>query len=363
MRSPEQKQEELFCTISIEALIPAGHPLRAIRQRADAALGRMEVKWDELYSDRGRPSVPPEQLLRAMLLQILYGYRSERRLMEELQYNFALRWFVGLSMGEEPWDVTVFTKNRERFLKGAVAEAWLKAVVLEADECKLIDREHFSVDGTLIRAWASERSYQPKDNPPAPGQGTGRHGKLLKRDLYESGTDPEARSYRRSRGELPRLSYLGHVVMENRSGLIVAGAVTQASTHAERRTATDLLGQVTKMRQRLGWKKGRVTVAADRAYHEQDFVDSMRTLGIEAHLPAWKNRPRPDWIGEALRRTKRYRRSQSRRGWIERCFAWIKGPAGQGRTRFRGVSRTEWSFQFAAGAFNLLRMLKLVPQS
>jgi transposase len=363
MRSPEQKQEELFCTISIEALIPDGHPLRAIRQRADRALQRMEVNWDELYSERGRPSVPPEQLLRAMLLQILYGYRSERRLMEELQYNFALRWFVGLSMGEEPWDVTVFTKNRERFLRGAVAEAWLKAVVLEADECKLIDREHFSVDGTLIRAWASERSYQPKDDPPGPGQGTGRHGKLLKRDLYESRTDPEARSYRRSRSELPRLSYLGHVVMENRSGLIVAGAVTQASTHAERKTATDLLSRVKKMRQQLGWKTGRVTVAADRAYHEQDFVDSMRTLRIEAHLPAWKNRPRPDWIGEALRRTKRYRRSISRRGWIERCFAWIKGPAGQGRTRFRGVSRTEWSFQFAAGAFNLLRMLKLVPQS
>lgn len=362
MRSSEQKQQELFCTISIEALIPAGHPLRAIRKRADAALQRMEVDWSELYSPRGRPSIPPEQLLRAMLLQVLYGYRSERRLMEEMQYNFALRWFVGLTMAEEPWDVTVFTKNRERFLKGAVAAAWLKAVVLEADECQLIDREHFSVDGTLIRAWASEASYQRKDNPPAPGQGTGRHGKLLKRDLYVSHSDPEARSYRRSRTELPRLSYLGHVVIENRHGLIVAGTVTQASTHAERRAATDLLGGVKQMQQRQGWKIGRMTVAADRAYHEQDFVENMRELGIEPHLPAWKNRPRPDWIGEALRRTKRYRFSLARRGWIERCFAWIKGPAGQGRTRFRGVSKTEWSFQFAAGAFNLLRMLKLAPQ-
>src|SRR2546427_335173 len=240
MRSSEQKQQELFCTISMETLIPASHPLRAIRKRADAALGNMQVDWDQLYSERGRPSIPPEQLLRAMLLQVLYGYRSERRLMEEMQYNFALRWFVGLSMGEEPWDVSTFTKNRERFLKGAIAEAWLKAVVVEADRAELIDREHFSVDGTLIRAWASERSYHPKDHPPAPGQGTGRHGKLLKRDLYESRTDAEARLYRRSRSEPARLSYLGHVVMENRHGLIVAGSVTQASTHAERRAATDL---------------------------------------------------------------------------------------------------------------------------
>jgi transposase len=363
MRSSEQKQQELFCTISIEALIPAAHPLRAIRKRADAALKRMEVNWDELYSQRGRPSIAPEQLLRAMLLQILYGYRSERRLMEEMQYNFALRWFVGLSLAEEPWDVSVFTKNRERFLRGAVAEAWLKAVVLEADACQLIDREHFSVDGTLIRAWASERSDQPKDHPPAPGQGTGRRGKLLKRDVYESRSDPEARSYRRSRSEPPRLSYLGHVVMENRHGLIVAGRVTQASTYAERKAATDLLAQVKHMGQRSGWKPGRVTVAADRAYHEQDFVQGMQRLGIESHLPAWRNRPRPDWIGEALRRTKRYRLSLSRRGWIERCFAWIKGPAGQGRSRFRGASRTSWSFQLAAGVFNLLRMLKLAPQS
>lgn len=362
MRSSEQKQQELFCTICIESLVPASHPLRAIRRRADAALKNMEVDWDGLYSERGRPGIPPEQLLRAMLLLILYGYRSERRLMEEMRYNFALRWFVGLSMGEEPWDVTVFTKNRERFLKGSIAQAWLKAVMVEADQLSLIDREHFSVDGTLIRAWASERSYGPKDDPPAPGQGTGRRGKLLKRDVYESRTDPDARSYRRNRSEPARLSYLGHVVMENRHGLIVAGSVTRASTHAERNAATELLSQVQQTGRRLGWKRGRMTVAADRAYHEQDFVESMQQLGIEPHLPAWKNRPRPDWIGEALRRTRRYRRSISRRSWIERCFAWIKGPAGQGRSRFRGVTRTEWSFQFAAGVFNLLRMLKLAPQ-
>jgi transposase len=363
MRSTEQKQQELFCTISIESLISAHHPLRAIRQRADAALQRMEVHWDELYSRRGRPSVPPEQLLRAMLLQVLYGYRSERRLMEEMRYNFALRWFVGLSMGDEPWDVTVFTKNRDRFLKGDVADAWLRAVVREAHQAKLLDEEHFSVDGTLIRAWASERSYQRKDDPPAPGQGTGRRGKLLKRDVFASRTDPEARSYRRSQRDFPRLSYLGHIAMENGHGLIVASKVTQASTRAEREAATDLLGQVKRMGQRLGWKQGGMTVAADCAYHEQDFVQTMHRFGVEPHLPAWHNRPRPDWIGAALRKTERYRQSLARRGWIERCFAWIKGPGGQGRARFRGTSRISWSFQFAAGVYNLLRMLKLAPQT
>jgi transposase len=362
MRSSEQKQQELFCTVSIESLIPAQHPLRLIRKRADAALERMAVDWKALYSERGRPSVPPEQLLRAMLLQVLYGYRSERRLMEEMRYNFALRWFVGLSMGEEPWDVTVFTKNRERFLKGDVAQAWLQAVVVEADQAQLLDEEHFSVDGTLIRAWASERSYQAKPNPPGPGQGSGRGGQLLKRDLYQSRTDPEARSYRRTHRELPRLSYLGHVVMEHRHGLILAGSVTQASTHAERQAATQLLKQVQQLRQRLGWK-GDMTVAADCAYHESDFVQDLQRLGIEPHLPAWKNRPRPDLIGAALRRTERYRRSYSRRSWIERCFAWIKGPGGQGRARFRGVMKIDWSFQFAAGVFNLLRMLKVAPQN
>lgn len=363
MRSSEQKQQELFCTISIESLIPESHPLRAIRRRADQALQAMEIDWNQLYSGRGRPSVAPEQLLRAMLLQILYGYRSERRLMEEMRYNFALRWFVGLTMGEEPWDVTVFTKNRERFLKARVAEAWLKAVVVEAHAGKLIDPEHFSVDGTLIRAWASERSYRPKKDPPAPGQGSGRGGKLLKRDVYESRTDPEARAYRRSQRELPRLSYLGHLVMEHRHGLIVAGSVTQASSRAERQAATELLQQVQGWRQNLGRGRRRMTVAADCAYHENDFVQDMQRLRIEAHLPAWRNRPRPDWVGPALRQTQRYQRSYRRRSWIERCFAWIKGPGGQGRARFRGVSRIQASFQFAAGTFNLLRMLKLAPQN
>lgn len=205
MRSHDEPQNELFCTISIESLIPPGHPLRTIRQRADRALQRLEPVFEKLYASTGRPSVPPEQVLRALLLQVLYGFRSERRRMEEMRYNFALRWFVGLTMSQEPWDVTVFTKNRARFLESDLAQQWLKAVVMEAHDAKLIDPEHFSVDGTLIQAWASEGSYRPKDDPPSTG--TGRGGKLLKRDVFESSTDPDARLYRKSARDAFRLGF------------------------------------------------------------------------------------------------------------------------------------------------------------
>jgi Transposase DDE domain/Transposase domain (DUF772) len=279
--------------------------------------------------------------------------------MEEMRYNFALRWFVGLTMSEEPWDVTVFTKNRARFLESDLAQQWLKAVVMEAHDAKLIDAEHFSVDGTLIQAWASENSYRPKDDPPSTG--TGRRGKLLKRDVFESSTDPDARLYRKSAREAFRLGYLGHLAMEHANGLIVASTLTQCSTHAERQAATGLLDQIKQLRQQVGCTQRRASVAADTAYHEQDFVEAVKRLGFEAHLPAWPRRKRPDLIGEALRRTARYRQSRRKRKWIERCFAWLKGPAGQRQTRFRGTDRVAWNFNFAAGVYNLLRMVKLTP--
>jgi transposase len=358
MRTNDQPQDELFCTISIEKLIPVDHPLRSIRQHADSALRRMESQFDELYSHTGRPGVPAEQLLRALLLQVLYGFRSERRLMQELRYNFALRWFVGLTMGEDPWDVTVFTKNRRRFLEGDLAQQWLKAVVLEAHDAKLIDEEHFSVDGTMIQAWASEKSYRPKDDPPT--QGTGRRGKLLKRDLYESTTDRDARLYRKSARDPFRLGYIGHLAMENGHGLIVASTLTKAATNAERQAATGLLGKIRELGRELGWSTRRLSVAADTAYHEQDFVAAVQQLGFEPHLPAWPRRKRPDLIGEPLRATARYQTSRRKRKWIERCFAWLKGPATQRQTRFRGTDRVAWNFDFAAGVYNLLRITKLV---
>lgn len=271
----------------------------------DRTLVRLEPLFEKLYASTGRPSVPPEQILRALLLQVLYGFRSERRLMEEMRYNFALRWFVGLTMSEEPWDVTVFTKNRARFLEGDLAQQWLKAVVLEAHDAKLIDAEHFSVDGTLIQAWASENSYRPKDNPPSTG--TGRGGKLLKRDVFESWTDPDARLYRKSARDAFRLGYLGHLAMEHANGLIVASTLTQCSTHAERQAAAGLLDQIKQLREQVGCTQHRASVSADTAYHERDFVEAVKRLDFEAHLPAWPRRKRPDLIGEALRRTARYR--------------------------------------------------------
>lgn len=359
MRSHDEPQNELFCTISIESLIPPDHPLRTIRQRADRALQRLEPLFEKLYASTGRPSVPPEQVLRALLLQVLYGFRSERRLMEEMRYNFALRWFVGLTMSQEPWDVTVFTKNRARFLESDLAQQWLKAVVMEAHDAELIDPEHFSVDGTLIQAWASEDSYRPKDDPPSTG--TGRGGKLLKRDVFESSTDPDARLYRKSARDAFRLGYLGHLAMEHRNGLIVASTLTKCSTHAERQAAAGLLAKIQQWRKQLDGIGRRVSVAADTAYHEQDFVEAVKRLGFEAHLPAWPRRKRPDLIGEALRRTARYRQSRRKRKWIERCFACLKGPAGQRQTRFRGTDRVAWNFDFAAGVYNLLRMSRLEP--
>lgn len=358
MRSADQTQHELFCTISIEALIPAEHPLRAIRKLVDRALARMEAEMGKLYSSTGRPGVPPEQILRALLLELLYGFRSERRLMQEVRYNFALRWFIGLSLSEQPWDVTVFTKNRERFLSADLAQQWLKSVLVEAQEAQLIDPDHFSVDGTLIQAWAGERSYRPKQDPPA--RGTGRHGKLLKRDVLESSTDPDARMYRKSARDPFRLSYLGHVAMEHAHGLIVASTLTECSTYAERGAAASLLDRIRGWRGAVRASLARPTVTADTAYHERDFVERARALGFDPHLPAWPRRRRPDLLDSALRASESYQRNFKKRKWIERCFAWLKGPAGQRQTRLRGTGRVRWKFDFAAGVYNLLRMSKLI---
>jgi transposase len=360
MRGANHTQDELFCTVSIESLIPADHPLRRIRTQADAALKRMAPQFEKMYSNMGRPGVAPERLLRALLLQVLYGFQSERRLMTELQYNFALRWFVGLTMGEPLWDVTVFTKNRGRFLTSEVAQEWLKSIVREARQQDLLDEEHFSVDGTLIQAWASERSYQPKRNPPGPGCGTGRRGTLLKRDLYESSTDPDARIFRKSFQQRWMLGYIGNLVSENRNGLIVASEVNLASKTSERESALKLLARVRRLLRKRGRRKT-LTVGADKAYHEQDFVTGVRDMKIEPHIGAYR-RQRIDMVGAEVRETAAYQDSLRKRKWIERCFSWLKGPGRQRRTRFRGLRRVDWSFTFAAGVYNLLRMTRLAPQ-
>ena len=361
MRGASHSQDELFCTLSIEELIPQDHPLRRIRTLADRALQRLEPRFGQMYSGQGRPGIAPERLLRALLLQILYGYRSERRTMAEMRYNFAFRWFVGLSMGEDPWDVTVFTKNRRRFMENDVAQEWLKAIVLEAREQQLLDEEHFSVDGTLIQAWVSEKSYQPKKDPPAPGAGTGRRGELLKRDLYESTTDPDAQLARKNCLNPWMLAYRGHLLTENRTGLIVASEISRAHQTSERENGLKLLQRVRTVLRKRGPRQ-RMTVGADKAYHECDFVEGARHLNIEAHIPAYRSR-RTDLIGDVVRKTDAYQQSIRKRKWIERCFAWLKAPGREGRTRFRGLSRVAWSFTFAAGVYNLLRIANYQAQA
>ena len=350
MRTSDQTQEDLFCAKTLEQLVPSEHRLRKLRPLVDEAMEELQPELGKLYSHTGRPSIAPERLLRALLLQVLYGVRSERRLMEELACHMAWRWFVGLSLNEEVWNATVFTKNRERFLRGEIAEQWLKAVVGMLQRRKLVDEEHFSVDATLIRACASQKSYQPKANPPR-GKGSGAKGELLKRDTHQSKTDPDAQIYRKSKRAAFELAYLGHLVMENQHGLIVGASATKVST-GERRGARQLLKQL-KPRMRLK------TVGADGAYNEMDFVEVLRQDGITAHVPAYVRTKRKDWMEPQLRGTELYQRSQRIRKRIESCFGWLKEVAGQRQTRFRGEARVSWAFTFASGVLNLVRLMGL----
>jgi transposase len=349
MRSADETQDDLFCTKTLEELVPEQHRLRRLRPLVDEALKPLRAKLARLYSHTGRPSIAPERLLRALLIQVLYGVRSERRLMEELGCHMAWRWFVGLSLNETVWDVTVFTKNRERFLEGDVAQQWLASVVRMLQQRQLIDEEHFSVDATLIGANASERSYLPKSDPPQTG--SGRRGELLKRDTYESKTDPDAQLYRKSKRTGFQLAYLGHLVMDNRNGLVVAATASRVST-GERGAALELLDKL-KRRMRV------TTVGADRAYNEKEFVEGLRQKGVTAHVPAYVRVKRKDWLGAKVRRTVAYRASQRVRKRIESCFGWLKEVGGQRRTNFRGRARVSWAFTFASAVLNLVRLMRL----
>jgi transposase len=351
MRTTDHTQHDLFCAKTLEELVPNNHRLRKLRPLVDEAMQQLQPQFRKLYSHTGRPGIAPERLLRALLLQVLYGVHSERRLMEELACHMAWRWFVGLSLNEDVWDVTVFTKNRERFLKGDLAQKWLGAVVGMLQQRRLIDEEHFSVDATLIGAHAGEQSYQPKPNPPAPGAGSGRRGELLKRDTHASKTDPDAQLYRKSKRSAFQLAYLGHLVMENQNGLIVGAAATPVST-GERRGARQLLEQ---LKRRMPVK----TVGADGAYNEKDFVEVLRDHRITAHVPAYVRAKRKDWMEPRVRRSKAYELSQRVRKRIESCFGWLKEVGGQRRTRFRGVARVSWAFTFASAALNLVRLTRL----
>jgi transposase len=341
----------MFSYVSPEQRVPPGHPLRPIRQLVDEILQEMSREFDKLYASVGRPSIPPERLLRAQLLQIFYSIRSERLLMEQLDYNILFRWFVGLAMDEPIWDATVFTKNRDRLLNQDLARSFLRRVVERA--ARFMSDEHFTVDGTLIEAWASQKSFQRKDEPPD-GDGRAFHGEARKNDTHASKTDPDAKLYRRSNGQEARLAYLGHLVIENRHGLIVAAMATTATGRAEREAAAQMLRAHRKRRGRR-----RRTLGADKAYDTHDFVETTRALGVTPHVTQHTTR-RSSAIDGRTTRHVGYAKSQHARPRVEPAFGWLKTIAWLRKIKLRGLPKVDWLVVFASAAFNLRRLTTLM---
>jgi transposase len=364
MRGTDDRSEELFSYVSCEARVPAEHPLRPIRAIVDEALEVLSPEFAGLYASVGRPSIPPEKLLRALLLQAFYSVRSERQLMEQLDYNLLFRWFVGLSMDAAVWDVTVFTKNRDRLLDGEVAAKFMAAVLSQSRVKKLLSDEHFSVDGTLIEAWASMKSFRPKDgtgDPPGPGRNGERsfRGEKRTNETHASVTDPEAKLYRKGDGQSSKLAFMGHILMENRSGLVVAARLTQASGTAEREAALAMLDSHRPGRERI-------TLGADKAYDVTPFVEALRERHVTPHIAidghATKTgKQRKTAIDRRTTRHAGYTVSQRVRKRIEEPFGWIKTVAQLRKTRHRGTRRVGWMFTLALAAYNVIRIPKLAP--
>jgi transposase len=357
MRGQDEQQSDIFSYLSPETRVKKDHPLRAIRQMADKAFAKLSARFDEMYAKRGRPSIAPEKLLRAQLLQMLYSVRSERLLMEEIDYSVLFRWFVGMNLDEPVWDVTVFTKNRDRLLDGDVARAFLSAVVEQAQEKKLTSDEHFTVDGTLLEAWAGAKSFRRKDEtdsapPDDPGNPTVNfHGETRVNETHESKTDGDALMARKGSGKEAKLSYSAHLLMENRNGLIVLTELLQANGTAERDAALLMLEQVPGAE--------RATVGADKAYDTRDFVAECRQLNVTPQVAQNLNRPGGSAIDGRTTRHEGYAVSQRKRKRIEECFGWLKTIALMRKVRHRGVAKVGWLFTFAAAAYNLVRLKNL----
>lgn len=357
MRGNDGKpQSGMFSYISLEERIREDHPLRAVRKLADQVLKSMSEKLDKLYSDVGRPSIAPERLLRALLLQAFYSIRSERMLMEQLDYSMLFRWFVGLEIDDEVWNHAVFSKNRDRLLNQEVAQLFFRQVKAEAQG--LMSDEHFTVDGTLIEAWASHKSFQRKDGDEGgPDAGRNFHGEKRTNETHESRTDPEARLYKKSYGQEAKLSYLGHTVVENRNGLITAAMATEANGKAEREAGSLMVAGILKRRN----KSGRITLGADKAYDTRDFVDTVRGMGVTPHFTQ-NNTNRRSAIDGRTTRHEGYRISLSKRWLVEKPFGWLKQTAGLKKVKLRGLEKVRWLFVFGCAAYNLLRIPKLRAQ-
>jgi len=358
MRGQDTQQAVMFSYVSLEERIPADHPLRAIRAMADGALRALSPLFAKLYAPTGRDSIPPERLLRALLLQVLYTIRSERQLMEQIHYNLLYRWFVNLNIDDVMWDVTVFTKNRDRLLEGDVAQAFFEQVLAQARAGHLLSDEHFTVDGTLIEAWAGHKSFKRKDEPPAPPEDGTRNPtvdfKKEKRSnkTHQSTTDPEARLFKKSEGVGAQLCYMGHVLMENRNGLAVSARLTQASGTAERDACLEML-------QDIGGNQ-RVTLGGDKNYDVRDFVDTLRNLNVTPHV-AQNDTNRKSAIDGRTTRHPGYAVSMNKRKRVEEIFGWLKTVGMMRKTRHRGTEKVGWMFTFSLAAYNLVRMRHLLP--
>ena len=360
MRGENELQGGMYSYIMPEQRVPADHPLRPMRKMTDEIFKRLSPRFAQLYSHTGRPSIAPERLLRALLLQVLYSVRSERMLMEQLEYNLLFRWFVGLNMDDRVWDATTFTKNRDRLLRGEIAEEFFAAVLELARTKELLSDEHFTVDGTMVEGWASLKSFQPKDQPRRggddkpddPGNPTVNfHGQKRSNETHESTTDGDLRLFKKTKGSEAKLAYQGHVLMEHRNGLVVNAQLTQASGTAERETALALLGQ----------PKKRVTLAADKAYDTHGFVADLRQRRVTPHVAQNDKRRGGSAIDQRTTRHSGYAVSQHKRKRVEEIFGWLKTVGLLRKTRHRGLRLVGWIFKFATAAYNLVRIRNLSP--
>lgn len=364
MRGSDKRSGSLFSYVDLEARVRRDHPLRPIREIANTALGDLSEEFAALYPPQlGRPSIPPERLLRAMLLQAFYGIRSERQLMERVEFDLLFRWFVGLGVDDPAWDHSSFTKNRDRLLKGEIAAKFLCAVLAQPRVKRLLSGDHFSVDGTLIEAWASLKSFRRKDGGDNDKDGPGRnaerdfHQEKRSNETHQSTTDPEARLYKKGDGQPAKLCYIGHVLMENRHGLAVDGVLTLATGTAEREAALQLLDR------RPG--RHRITLGADKAYDVRQFIADLRTrsvtphIAIDGHLRK-SGKPRATAIDRRTTRHSGYAISQRCRKRVEEVFGWTKGAAGLIKVKLRGRARVGAVFTLALAAYNLVRLPKLL---
>ena len=364
MRGTDERSGSLFSYVDLEARVRSDHPLRTIREIANAALTDLTGEFAALYPARvGRPSIAPERLLRAMLLQVFYGIRSERQLMERMEFDLLFRWFVGLGVDDPAWDHSSFSKNRDRLLEGEIAAKFLAAVVAQPRVRRLLSSDHFSVDGTLLEAWASIKSFRRKDGDDNDAAGPGRnaernfHKEKRSNETHRSLTDPEARLYKKGDGQPAKLCYMGHALMENRNGLAVGGRATLATGTAEREAALTLIDRARG--------SSRITLGADKAYDVADFVAALRARAVSPHIAIdghvrVTGKPRKTSVDRRVTRHAGYTVSQRCRKRIEEVFGWIKGAAGLAKVKLRGRARVDTAFTLALAAYNLIRLPKLL---